>query len=49
VRRTTPIGAPARSTRQFTACHLVTCFVAGLLAYTVLDYEALFQTTNRIS
>ena len=27
-----------------TACHLVTYFVAGLIAYTLFDYRGLFQT-----
>ena len=34
--------------RQFlvrvTCCHVVTYFVAGVLAYTLLDYETLFQS-----
>jgi len=30
---------------RVTSCHLVTYFVAGVLAYTLLDYEALFRTS----
>jgi hypothetical protein len=29
---------------RVTACHMVTYFVAGLLAYTLLDYATLFQS-----
>jgi hypothetical protein len=31
---------------RVTSCHLVTYFIAGVLAYTLLDYEALFQTSG---
>lgn len=44
-------GSPAVADpgfRQFwfraTACHMVSYFVAGLLAYTLMDYKGLFQT-----
>jgi hypothetical protein len=29
---------------RVTACHVVTYFVAGLLAYTLMDYKSLFQS-----
>jgi hypothetical protein len=31
---------------RVTSCHLVTYFITGVLAYTLLDYEALFQTSG---
>jgi len=31
---------------RVTSCHLVTYFIAGALAYTLLDYGALFQTSG---
>ena len=34
-----------RFASRVTSCHLVTYFIAGVLAYTVLDYGTLFQTS----
>ena len=31
---------------RVTACHVVTYFVAGLLAFTLLDYQALFESAG---
>jgi hypothetical protein len=33
----------SRFSFRMTACHMVTYFVAGLLAYTLFDYRALFE------
>jgi hypothetical protein len=39
-------GGFGRFFLRVTACHMVTYFVAGLLAYTLLDYATVFQSEH---
>ena len=41
-----PQGGFSRFFLRVTACHMVTYFVAGILAYTLLDYATAFQSEH---